>query len=167
MFKKNDLVMYGAIGVCRVTKIDTPDFVEDNDRLYYFLDPVFQSGAIYAPIDNEKVSIRPVISADEAKALIEDIDSIKTDDFKSRSMQQLSQHYQEILDTHNCRELLSLTKTIYKKSIEASEQNKNLGQIDKRFMKKAEDLLFGEFAVALNTDREAIGEKIYKRFSEQ
>ena len=38
MFKENELVMYGATGVCKVTKIGRPDFcVEDEERLYYFI----------------------------------------------------------------------------------------------------------------------------------
>ena len=31
-------------------------------RLYYVLEPLYQSGVIYAPVDNEKVHMRPVIS---------------------------------------------------------------------------------------------------------
>ena len=63
MFKENELVMYGSTGVCRVKEIGRPSFVDkDDERIYYLLEPVFQSGVIYAPIDNDKIPIRAVIS---------------------------------------------------------------------------------------------------------
>ena len=161
MFKENELVMYGATGVCKVTKIGRPDFcVEDEERLYYFLEPLYQNGIIYAPVDNDKVFMRPIITAEEAAGLLDNIDQIEADEYRGHSMQQLSQHYQSIIDTHNCDALLGLTKSIYKKAKDALRNNKRLGQIDKRFMKRAEELLFGEFAVALDTDKDSIEEYI-------
>ena len=90
--------------------------------------------------------MRPVISEDEAKNLIDNIPEIHTEIYKSSSMQQLTKYYQSIIDTHRCLDLLKLTKSIYMKQMDANKQNKHLGQIDKKFMKRAEDLLFGEFA---------------------
>ena len=56
MYKVDDLIMYGGTGVCKVEAITRPDFEEpDENRLYYVLQPLYQSGTIYAPIDNDKV----------------------------------------------------------------------------------------------------------------
>lgn len=165
MFKVNELVMYGATGVCKVIKIGRPDFIEsEEERLYYFLEPLYQNGMIYAPIDNDTVKIRPVISAEEATSLLDSLDEVKVDVYRGRSMQQLSQHYQSILDTHNCRSILSMTKSIFVKSQHALRNNKRIGQIDKRFMKRAEELLFGEIAVALDTDRDKVEEYVHGAF---
>ena len=41
MYQINDLVMYGSIGVCKVTDITKPDFAgSDEEKLYYVLEPV-------------------------------------------------------------------------------------------------------------------------------
>lgn len=161
MFKKNELVMYGGTGVCKVVDIGRPDFSDSDEQLYYFLEPIYQQGIIYAPVDNEKISMRPVISADEANALIDSIDDIHAEIYKSSSMQQLSQHYQDIISSYSCHSLLKLAKSIHAKDTEAQKHNKKLGQIDKRFMKRAEDLLFGEFAAALKMDKERIADYIH------
>ena len=166
MYKENELVIYGSTGVCRVVKIGLPEFSDDEERLYYFLEPLYQAGIIYAPVDNEAVSMRPVISADEASDMLDSIDGIQAEPFKDHSMQQLSAHYQSIIDTHNCIELLTMAKSIYLKSEEASRNNKRLGQIDKRFMKRAEELLYGEFAVALNADKDEIQEYVHRKFAQ-
>ena len=80
MFDIDDLIMYGNTGVCKVSDITTPEFAgADEDKLYYVLEPLYQSGVIYAPVDNEKVFMRPVISEDEARDLIDNIPQIEAD----------------------------------------------------------------------------------------
>lgn len=167
MYRINDLVMYGSIGVCRVNDISKPDFAKpDDETLYYVLEPLYQSGVIYAPVENAKVFIRPVITADEASRLIDSIPDIPTDVQRNSSMQQLTKHYQSIIDTHRCSELLKLTKSIYQKEIEAEENNRHLGQIDRKFMKRAEELLYGEFAAALSISRDDARECVRQRLAQ-
>ena len=161
MFKEGELVMYGGMGVCRVSKIGRPDFAEEEDTtLFYFLEPLYRSGLFYAPVDSDKISIRKVISKKEAKKLLDGLEDIEWEIYSNTSIQQLSQHYQSIIDRHDCKDLLSLTKSIMEKGVNAQKNNKKLGQIDKRFMKKAEDLLYGEFAAALDLDIAKVEELI-------
>jgi CarD family transcriptional regulator len=167
MYKVDDLIMYGGTGVCKVEAITRPDFEEpDENRLYYVLQPLYQSGTIYAPIDNDKVFMRPVISADEANELIDIMPDVHTEIYKSSSIQQLSKHYQSVLDTHKCEDLIRLTKSIHKKKMDALKQNRHLGQIDKKFMKRAEDLLFGEIAAALHIPMEEVTDYISSRITD-
>lgn len=168
MYDVNDLIMYGGTGVCKISDISNNVFSgSSEDRLYYVLEPLYQSGVIYAPVDNEKVFMRPVISEDEAKDLIDTIPQIHTEVYKSSSIQQLTKYYQSVIDTHKCIDLLKLTKSIYAKKTAALKQNRNLGQIDKKFMKKAEELLFGEFAAALQISKDDVEEFIQGRFDEE
>lgn len=167
MFKVEELVMYGGTGVCKIIDIGTPDFdIGEIEREYYFLEPLYQNGMIYAPVDNEKVSIRPVISAEEANALIDGISELDVEVFRGTSMQQMSQHYQKIIDTHKPEELLKFIKSIYAKKINASKDNKRLGQIDKRYMKKSEELLYGEFSAALDVDRDKVLKYVHHKLEE-
>jgi len=165
MYEVDDLIMYGSTGVCRILDITTQVF-NNEDKLYYVLEPLYQSGVIYAPVDNEKVFMRPVISEEEAKNLIDTIPEIHTEIYRNSSMQQLTKHYQSILDTHKCLDLLKLTKSIHQKKMDALAQNRHLGQIDKKFMKRAEELLFGEFAAALQISKDDVQEYIQKRLEE-
>lgn len=167
MYQVDDLIMYGSTGVCKVKEITRQDFGGAHaDKLYYVLEPLCQSGVIYAPVDNKKVFMRPVISENEAKDLIDSIPQIHTEIYKNSSMQQLTKHYQAILDTHGCRELLGLIKSISMKKVEAVNNNRTLGQIDKKFMKRAEDLLFGEFAAALHVSRDEVEVYVHNRLDQ-
>ncbi|MGN0708956.1 MAG: hypothetical protein ACI4LM_01785, partial [Anaerovoracaceae bacterium] len=74
-------------------------------------------------------------------------------------------HYQAVIDTHECVDLIRLTKSIHKKKEAADRKNGRLGQIDRRYMKRAEDLLFGEIAAALEIDRKDVEAYIKARIS--
>ena len=169
MFKENDLVMYGKTGVCRVLKIGTPDFAvgdsnqNSSKKLYYFLEPLYHSGTFYAPIDAAQIALRPVISGRKAKSLISDIEGMDYETFSTTSIQQLSQHYQSMMDSHTCEDLLSMVKSIFAKGIEAEKNNKKLGQIDKRYMKMAGELLFGELASALGKEKEDVEKMVFDK----
>ena len=76
MFQPGELLIYGSTGVCRVLSIDQrQDYVNGvkQNRLYYQLKPLHQVGTIYTPVDNDKVVMRPVISREDAEALIDAI----------------------------------------------------------------------------------------------
>ncbi len=165
MYKVDDLIMYGSTGVCRVQAIGTPEFYKDSGKDYYFLEPLYQSGMIYAPVDNDKVFMRPVISKEMVDSLIDSMPSVESEVYKSNSIQQLSKHYQSVIDTHDCMDLIKLTKSIYKKNEEAIRMNRHLGQIDKRFLKRAQDLLYGEFAAVLGLPIESVEDYISERIS--
>lgn len=166
MYKVDDLIMYGTTGVCRIEAISREEFSPDNIQLYYVLQPLYQSGTIYAPVDNQKVYTRPIISKDAANSLIDEIPSVEAEAVKCSSIQQLSKYYQGIIDTHDCRDLIKLAKSIHVKEEAANKQNRNLGQIDKKFMKRARDLLFGEMAAALEISIDDVAGYINRRVDE-
>ena len=168
MFKENDLLMYGKAGVCRVFKIGVPDFALSNseNKQYYFLEPLYHSGTFYAPVEGAKIALRPVISAKRAKSLISGIKDMEYDTYETTSVQQLSQKYQSVLDLHECEPLMAMLKAIHIKASAAAKNNKKLGQIDKRYMKMAEELLFGELACALGKGLDEVREMISVKLEE-
>lgn len=160
MFNIGDQIVYGSTGICTVMEIG-PSRLHGSDpnRLFYALKPMYQDGLIYTPVDG-KVFMRPVISRPEAVKLIKSIPSIHAEAYHERSLTMLTTHYESILKKHDCRELLELTMSLYVKRKAVLSQNRKFGLIDERFMKRAEDLLFGELAVALEIEREAVPEYI-------
>lgn len=166
MYKVGDLVFYENTGVCRVTNIAVSSFSGvDTNQLYYFLKPLYQESAIYTPVGNTKVFMRPVISADEAEQLIDTIPSIQPEAYHNRLQSQLAGHYEASLKTHDPGELIKLTMSIYAKKQSAEQQNRKIGAIDDKFMKCAEELLFGEMSVALDIPKDKVQEYIAARVS--
>ena len=114
MFRKEDYVVYGDLGVCQVQDIVERKFDGlDKAHLYYVLAPVYQDGVLYVPADNPRIFLRAVISAEEANRLIDQIPTMEGKAFHSRSSQELSAHYEEAMRTHSCADLIRLTMSIH------------------------------------------------------
>lgn len=164
MFQPGDLVIYNTTGVCRVEDVTTPDMSgADRTKLYYRLQPLYQDGVIYTPVDNPKVLIRPVISRREAEALIDRIPTIDAEICRAPTIQALAQHYQAAVRSSSCLDLVELVMSIYAKQQQAEAQKRRLGMLDERYMKQAERLLHGELAAALGIAFEEVPAYIARR----
>lgn len=164
MYQIGALILYGGTGVCRVTDIVAKKFSRtEPEKLYYILTPLYQSGTITTPVDNGKIFTRPVISRDEAIALIDEIPGIEAKAYHNQNLQQLESHYKSELESHDCRDLLRMTMSIYQKKKEREEARLKFGAVDRRYMERAEDLLFGELGVALGIERDNVQSFIEER----
>ena len=71
MYSIGDKIIYGENGVCTVAKIAPLGLSgTSSDKLYYYLEPLLGSGTYYTPVDSGAF-MRPVISREEAEALID------------------------------------------------------------------------------------------------
>jgi len=164
MFQPGELVVYGTTGVCRVEAISQPNTTgPDREKKYYQLNPLHQDGVIYTPVDHPKVSIRPIITREEAEALIDLIPTMQVEVYRAPTLQALAQHYQTAVRSHNCRDLVELMMSIYAKQKQAASQKRRLGMVDERYMKQAERLLYGELSVALGIPFDEVQSYIAQR----
>lgn len=163
MYQVNDYVVYGNEGVCQVEAIEMLDFTKSGkERPYYVLQPAYRNGKVYTPVDT-KVFMRPVISKETAESLIEQIPSVEAETDGPTNASILKNKYTETLQENNCEDLIQLIKTIYQKGLRAVENNKKMGQTDKFFLRKAEDLLYGELAVVYDMSLGKVREYVETR----
>ncbi len=166
MFDIGELIIYGNNGVCRVTEITEMSVRGINDgRLYYVLQPYYQkTGKIFTPVDNEKVTMRQLISKEEANALIEDIPNIEllwiTND------KQREEIYKKCIRSHECKEYVKIIKTLYLRKQERIAQGKKITATDERYFKQAEDNLYEELSIPLGMPKEEIASYIAKRIEQ-
>lgn len=166
MYQVGDLIVYAMNGICRVTEIGPkPELGGDADTLYYTLTPLYRTEVIYTPVDANQF-MRPALTRKKALELIAQIPAIEEQELDSRNMKLAAEYYQNALRTHDCTELVRLIKTIYTKNQAARLQRKNLSQIDQRYMKRAEDLLYGELGTALGIQPEGVQQYIEQTVAE-
>lgn len=157
MYQAGELILYGRTGVCRVEEITTvKQRGVSEEQLYYVLKPLYQSCNITTPVGSTKVFSRPIISREEAERVIGTIPTVKPVAYHNRNLNQLREHYRSCMETYDCVDLIKLTMSLYVKKREAEAQKRKFGAVDERFMKEAEDLLFGELAAALDIPREEV-----------
>jgi CarD family transcriptional regulator len=151
-----DLVVYGSMGVCRVEAVGAaPAATRHGDKTYYTLSPLHKSGYIYTPTDTATF-MRPVVSQDEANALIEKILDVDESIFEARERSLVKQHYKDLLDSHDLIDLVQMIKSLCAKRRSLAGQGKSLGQVETRYIKQAEGLLYDELAVALDIPRDEV-----------
>lgn len=128
MYQIGALLFYGETGVCRVADIQvrSPGRGEP-ERSYYVLEPLYQSCTITTPVDSNKVFMRPILTREEANALIDRIPQIKAQGFYSRALRELTDHYQAALKTHDCQAYLELTMSIYAKKQDLEAHKRKVG----------------------------------------
>lgn len=147
MFHVGDHVVYGNSGICTVVAIQPMD---RGGKDYYTLQPFFSSEVIYTPVDTQ-VFMRPALTREEAETLISQMPCIESERCEDKNFAAMKEHYQKSFDSHACKDLVQLIKGIYDKG-----RRGKLGVVDQRYMKRAEDLLYGELAVALDIERENV-----------
>ena len=166
MYQAGELVLYGSTGVCRVEEVrEQASPGTGEKRLYYVLRPLYEDCVISAPVDSDKVFIRPIITKDEAERIILDMPKAEVTIYHSRVPKELTEQYETVLKNYDCGALVGLTKSIYAKKISLQEQKRKFGTVDERFLKRAENLLFGELAAALEIPRDQVQDYIESKLA--
>lgn len=166
MYKIGEYIIYGNDGVCKVEDVGVLNISGINKkRIYYTLKPLYENGKIFTPIDTS-VFMRSLINYEEVQQLIESIPYIKDKKCNEKNSRLLQIYYKNILQTHECSDLLTLIAGIYEKKDKAMKNGKKLGQIDNRFMKVAEGLINDEFSVVLGIPREEVADYIKEKIQE-
>ncbi|WP_455542271.1 CarD family transcriptional regulator [Intestinibacter sp.] len=149
MFNKGEFVIYGNVGVCQIIDISTLDIHgAPKDKLYYILKPVNQNKSkVFTPVDNKKVVIRKIISKEDGENLLSDIPNIKELSVEDEKLREKA--YKDCIRSCQCRQLLSLIKTIYSRKEERLNQGKKLSATDEKYFKLAQDNLHEELAISL------------------
>lgn len=158
MFKINDYIMYGTVGVCKVIDITKEAIMNSSEIEYYVLNPIYskysKNTIIKIPVDNKKISMRKILSKDEVNSLINDIPNKETlwiDDDKQRNDQ-----FKSILKGGSCDDLITLIRSIYLDKKKRKLDGKKVCKGDEEIMQTAEKLLNEEFATILHIRPEEV-----------
>ena len=155
MFEVGDYLIYGLNGVCRVEAVGTMEMSGmPKDRLYYTLIPVYQSGCrLFTPVDNVKTVIRPLVSREEALAYIDRI----PDEKRRETL------YKEVVRKCDPAEWIRIIKTLFLRKKARIQAGKKVTSGDEKYLRIAEENLYGEFAMALDMTKEETEKYVIER----
>ena len=109
------------------------------------------------------MKIRPIKTREDALTLIDalpTVDSIKFQNFNDQK-----QRSNEILKSGDSLQLASLTKSLYEEQSRRAKRGKKSSLNDSTLLKKAELLLFGELATALEIELDQVQDFIAEKLS--
>ena len=160
MFTAGDLVVYGGEGVCRVDSVGTPDTSGyDKTKTYYTLSPLYRSGQVMTPVDT-RVLMRPVMTADEAAAFLAALPELPAEEPAGTSQRAIKDHYHEVVTSYDCGRMAAMIKHVCCRRHWAAQHGRKVSQLDERYLRRAEDQLYGELAAALGIDRQEVCARI-------
>lgn len=159
MFKQNDVVIHKSAGACVVFDIVEENFGTGNKK-YYLLKPKFPNKVnkllqIYLPVEKENEQIRKPMSKNAVLSLINSFPSLEVvwiNDAKTRKLT-----FEKIYHSGDIKGLCQLAKLLY---VEPTFLSKPMSLTDRNFLHKIRNILFDEFAVALNVFPENVEEFI-------
>lgn len=162
VFKIGDKVVYGQTGVCVITDICEKEFIRNKKNKYYVLSPLtLSNNVIYAPVEDPKVFMRHIITKEQADGLINSIPEIVEN--MEKTLESDKDGYREEINNHTLSGLVEITTHIYAKKKECSAFKKRLNAVDEKYMKIAENLLFGELSEVLEIPFEEVPKYIAKK----
>lgn len=156
MYKVNDTVVYGAQGVCKIAEI-TERILGTAAIQYYVLKPVYdEKNTIFVPVNNKKLQekMHRVLSKNEVYTLIEEMpeeEPIWIDNENDRK-----EKYKTILSAGNREKIIQMIKALYLRQRKQEQAGRKLHASDAHFLQEAEKILYEEFALVLNIQREKV-----------
>lgn len=162
MYQVGDFIVKAANGICEVKDIVNPDFVDDDKKLYYELQPLSDSKTVlYVSTDRDDGSMRAVITEEEAENLIRMIPTI--DEPWINNERERERNYKEAIKSNEPEKLIGIIKLIYQRKKTRQEQGKKTTMVDKQYFDKAEDLLYSELELVLKKSRDEIYDQIKRQ----
>ena len=156
MFKKGEYIVYGRSGICRIEDITHLNISGiDKKKLYYVLVPLNIRGSrIYFPVDKKDAHARNLITEEEAKELLGEIHEIPKIWVGNEKLREDA--YKQALNSCDYRQWVSVIKTLHARQKERIARGKKLGATDERYLKLAEDALYGELTFVMGRKKEEI-----------
>ena len=156
MFAAGDLVVYGGEGVCRVESVGTPDTSGyDKTKTYYTLAPLYRSGQVMTPVDT-CVLMRPVMTAQDAAGFLAALPALAAEEPQGQSQRAAREHYHAVVTSYDCGRMAAMIKYVSRRRRWAQKHGRKVSQLDERYLRRAEDQLYGELAAALDIDRQDV-----------
>lgn len=164
VFKQGEYIMYSNYGVCFIDEIK--DKVMDKEKkTFYILHPVNDNHCrVMTPIDNKKVKMRALMSKEDAKEVITMFNTSHGNPILDKK--QREREYTKIIKDGDPFELVRIINSLVKERKEREAGGKKFPATDKKYLDKAEGLLYSELSASLNIELDEILEKVNNVYSE-
>ena len=161
MFTQGQMAVYGSHGVCVFLESETRT-IDRKPVQYYVLEPVEQPGArFYVPKANPAAisKLSPLLSRQELNDLLRS-EKESEQDYWIPEENRRKQRYRELIGSTDRSGLIAMVRCLHLHRKSQLEQGKKFHQCDENFLRDAERLLCGEFALVLGIEKNQVGEYI-------
>lgn len=160
MFDKGTYVFHETGGVCLIADVCyAPLEGMPTDREYYVLNPVHdRSSVIYVPVNSDRIFLRGLLNAQEARALLAQISTVEV--IAETNAKMLRTKYIECMKTHEPLEWVRVMKTVRARARTLSGRAVRLSETERAFAENAGRNLRAELALALGLEESRVETEI-------
>ena len=154
MYAKGDYIHQVTNGLCRVEDVTTLEMDGvDRNRLYYRLWPVGSPGStVFIPVEKAEETTRYAMTREEAKALIAEMPDVEI--LWIHEERERERMYKEALLSMDSRSWVRIIKTLYLRKLDRNARGQKVTSRDEQYLRRAEDRLYEELALALGKKKE-------------
>lgn len=155
MYNVDEVVLYGANGVCKIKEISNQKFAGTTME-YYVLKPLFsQVSTLFVPTKNKTLvaRMRHVLSEDKIREILDNLTIVPEwiDDKNVRL-----DFCKETIASGDFEAIVNLIRMLRFHEKEQTNKGKHLHISDERFLREAEKMACDEISVVLNVERSEI-----------
>lgn len=166
-FENGQYVVYGKLGVCRVTDKQVLAFGGAEKAEYYILTPLRDSrSSVYVPCENAVLMarLRALLTKDEIDTMLSQVTDEEIAWVEDRG--ERSKRYRAIISEGDRRQLIRLARCLYAHKKQREQTGKGLPAADDAFLQECVRLIGEEFELALGITAEQVGDYIRERVGE-
>ncbi len=167
MYNIGERIVYGSTGVVEIVDISEQSIAGETKKYYVVKEISGNSSSLtYIPLDNEMLvsQMRPLFTRENIDSIIEEARHIPEmdwiDDNRARSNE-----YKKIIMSGDYPKMIAMIGAIYNTGKRRCEEGKKNYLADENSMKKAEKLIYSEFALVLGIDESDIPAYISEKIS--
>ena len=150
MWKENDVVRFGAEGVCRITSVEKLSLTPAGRKDYYILEPLYGSGTtIYVEVEEGERLLRPPLSAEEINRMI---DAIPEEEQREPDPESDRVQVNTYLKDGNMEALLLVISALYRRGQQRRKAGKEQRSADRQNLQRAETAVNRELGYGLGID---------------
>jgi CarD family transcriptional regulator len=154
MFEIGEHIVYGTNGICRVADVCASPYDRTDTRTYYLLVPTHNpmGSTIYTPVDNDRVPMRRLMTAEQVEALICAIPDIG--ELVVPMEKQRREIYRTTIGELDPKGYVKVIKTVNRRRAELSAARKHFPMTDLEYGRLAKHLLCSECAHVMGVSEE-------------
>lgn len=103
-----------------------------------------------------RVLMRPLLTADQVQTLIGELDQLPEEQAESHNTRAIKDLYHQVVASYDCKRLAGLIKGVCRRRSWAIHHGRKVSQMDERYLRRAEDALYGELGAVLGLPREDV-----------
>lgn len=153
-----DKIVYGSNGIMEIVDI-REESIGDVARNYYVLKDLRVNSLCqtFVPVDNEKLvgTMRPILTKNEVMGIICRIKSIPAAEWQDDNRIR-TEKFRNVIESCDTEGMIAIIKAIYEHGIKRQEEGKKNYLADENLLRKAERMLYAEFATVLGIDENEV-----------